>query len=80
MMQPTTASFIKDASTPDALARARRRLLTNSAGIAAGQTLSDDQLCELAEPDWTPPVIEKIDAHVIENVDPILRALLSESL
>ena len=80
MMQPTTASFITDASTPDALARARRRLLTNSAGIAAGQTLSDDQLCELAEPDWTPPVIENIDAHVIEYADPILRALLSESL
>ncbi|MDU5761298.1 MAG: hypothetical protein E6Z81_02835 [Schaalia odontolytica] len=80
MMQPTTASFMKDATTPDALARARRRLLTNSAGIAAGQTLSDDQLCELADPDWTPPVIENIDAHVIECADPILRALLSESL
>ena len=80
MTQPTTASFMRDASTPDALARARRRLLTNSAGIAAGQTLSDDQLCELADPDWTPPVIENIDTHVIECADSILRALLSESL
>lgn len=80
MTQPTTASFMRDASTPDALARARRRLLTNSAGIAAGRMLSDNQLCELAEPDWTPPVIENIDAQVIENADPILRALLSESL
>lgn len=80
MTQPTTASFMRDASTPDALIRARRRLLTNSAGIAAGQTLSDDQLCELADPDWTPPVIENIDTHVIECADPILRALLSESL
>ena len=71
---------MRDASTPDALIRARRRLLTNSAGIAAGQTLSDDQLCELADPDWTPPVIENIDTHVIECADPILRALLSESL
>ena len=80
MTQPTTASFMRDASTPDALARARRRLLTNSAGIAAGRMLSDNQLCELAEPDGTPPVIENIDAQVIENADPILRALLSESL
>lgn len=82
MMQPTTASFMKEATTPDALTRARRRLLTNSAGagIAAGQMLSDDQLCKLADPDWTPPVIENIDTHVIECADPILRALLSESL
>ena len=72
MTQPATASFMRDASTPDALTCARRRLLTNSAGIAAGQTLSDDQLCKLADPDWTPPVIE--------CADPILRALLSESL
>ena len=71
---------MRDASTPDALTCARRRLLTNSAGIAAGQTLSDDQLCKLADPDWTPPVIENIDTHVIECADPILRALLSESL
>lgn len=82
MTQPTTASFMRDASTPDALIRARRRLFTNSAGagIAAGHTLSDDQLCELADPDWTPPVIENIDTHVIECADPILCALLSESL
>lgn len=80
MTQPATASFMRDASTPDALTCARRRLLTNSAGIAAGQTLSDDQLCKLADPDWTPPVIENIDTHVIECADPILRALLSESL
>ena len=80
MTQPTTASFMRDASAPDALTRARRRLLTNSAGIAAGQMLSDDQLCELADPDWIPPVIENIDTHVIERADPILRALLSESL
>lgn len=80
MTQPTTASFMRDASAPDALTRARRRLLTNSSSIAAGQMLSDDQLCELADPDWTPPVIENIDAHVIECADPILRALLSDSL
>lgn len=82
MTQPATASFMRDVSTPDALIRARRRLLTNSAGagIAAGQTLSDDQLCKLADPDWTPPVIENIDTRVIEYADPILRALLSESL
>ena len=80
MMQPTTASFMKEATTPDALTRARRRLLTNSAGVASGQMLSDDQLCKLADPDWTPPVIENIDTHVIECADPILRALLSESL
>lgn len=80
MTQPTTASFMRDASTPDALTRARRRLLANSAGIAVGQMLSGDQLCELADPDWTPPVIENIDTHVIECADPILRALLSESL
>lgn len=80
MTQPATASFMRDASTPDALTRARRRLLTESAGIAAGQTLSDEKLCELADPDCTPPVIEDIDAHVIECADPILRALLSECL
>ena len=80
MTQPTTASFMRDASTPDALTRARRRLLTNSAGIAAGQMLSDGQLCELADPNWTPPVIENIDTHVIECASPMLRALLAESL
>ena len=58
---------MRDASTPDALTRARRRLLTNSASIAAGQMLSDGQLCELADPDWTPPVIENIDTHVCES-------------
>ena len=71
---------MRDASTPDALTRARRRLLTNSAGIAAGQMLSDGQLCELADPNWTPPVIENIDTHVIECASPMLRALLAESL
>lgn len=50
MTQPATASFMRDATTPDALTRARRRLLTNSAGIAAGQMLSGDQLCELVTP------------------------------
>ena len=80
MTQPATASFMRDASTPDALTRARRRLLTNSPGDADQHALTDEELRELADPDWTPPHIDRLDAQSIERATPSLRALLAEAV
>lgn len=79
MTHPATASFMKDARTPEALTRARRELLTrgNHTGHAP---LTDDQLLELAAPDWTPPTIMRVDPTAIIQLDAITRAVLVESV
>ena len=80
MTQPATASFMRDASTPDALTRARRRLLTTSPRDTDQHVLTDEELRDLADPDWTPPHIDRLDAQSTKRAAPTLRALLAEAV
>ena len=85
MTTPATASSLREALTPEALTRARRRLLTahpdptNPHAVTPGR-LTDGQLRLLAASDWVPPRIDALDGNIIATADPITRALLAESV
>ena len=85
MTTPATASSLREATSPEALTRARRRLLTASPdptgpnAVTQG-SLTDEQLRLLAASDWVPPRIAALDGNTIATVDPITRALLAESV
>ena len=85
MTTPATASSLREAISPDALTRARRRLLTahpdpTSSDTSALGSLTDEQLRLLAASDWMPPRIAALDGNTIATADPITRALLAESV
>ncbi len=85
MTTPTTASSLREATSPEALTRARRRLLTihpdpTSSDISAPGSLTDEQLRDLAASDWAPPRIAALDTNTLTTADPITRALLAESV
>ena len=80
-----TASSLREATSPEALTRARRRLLTahpdpTNPHTATPGSLSDEQLRVLAAQDWAPPSIHALDTNTIATADPITRALLAESV
>ena len=82
---PATASSLREAISPEALTRARRRLLTahpdpTSSDTSAPGSLTDEQLRDLAASDWVPPRIATLDGNTIATADPITRALLAESV
>lgn len=85
MTTPATASSLREAISPEALTRARRRLLTASLdptgpnAVTPGR-LADEQLRLLAASDWVPPRIAALDGNTIATADPITRALLAESV
>ena len=85
MTTPATASSLREALTPEALTRARRRLLTahpdpTRANTPTPGSLTDDQLRDLAASDWSPPRIDVLDTNTFATVGPITRALLAESV
>ena len=85
MTTPATASSLREAISPEALTRARRRLLTAHPDPTRANTptpgrLSDEQLRDLAAQDWVPPRIAALDGNTIATVEPITRALLAESV
>ena len=85
MTTPAMASFLAEALTPEALTRARRRLLTahpdpTRANTPTPGSLTDEQLRLLAASDWVPPRIAALDANTIATADAITRALLAESV
>lgn len=80
-----TASSLREATSPEALTRARRRLLTahpdpTSANTPTPGSLTDEQLRLFAASDWVPPRIAALDANTIAMADAITRALLAESV
>ena len=80
-----TASFLREATSPEALTRARRRLLTahpdpTRANTPTPGSLTDEQLRVLATHDWVPPRIAALDTNTIATADAITRALLAESV
>ena len=85
MTIPATASSLREALTPEALTRARRRLLTAhpdpaSSNAPASGSLADDQLRVLAASDWGPPRIAALDTNAVATADTVTRALLAESV
>lgn len=85
MTTPATASSLREALTPEALTRARRRLLTahpdpTRANTPTPGSLTDEQLRVLAAHDWAPPRIAALDTNTLTTADPITRALLAESV
>ena len=85
MTTPATASSLREALTPEALTRARRRLLTahpdpTRANTPTPGSLTDEQLRLLAASDWVPPRIAALDANTLATADAITRALLVESV
>lgn len=85
MMTPATASSLREATSPEALTRARRRLLTahpdpTRANTPTPGSLTDEQLRVLAGHDWAPPRIDALDTNTLTTADPITRALLAESV
>lgn len=80
-----TTSSLREALTPEALTRARRRLLTahpdpTRANTPTPGSLTDEQLRLLAASDWAPPRIAALGANTIATADAITRALLAESV
>lgn len=80
-----TTSSLREATSPEALTRARRRLLTahpdpTRANTPIPGSLTDEQLRLLAASDWVPPRIAALDANTIATADAITRALLAESV
>lgn len=80
-----TTSSLRDALTPEALTRARRRLLTAHPDPTRANTptpgrLIDEHLRVLAAHDWAPPRIAALDTNTLTTADPITRALLAESV
>ena len=85
MTTPATASSLREATSPEALTRARRRLLTahpdpTRANTPTPGSLTDEQLRVLAAHDWAPPRIAALDTNTIATTDPITRAILAESV
>ena len=85
MTTPATASSLREALSPEALTRARRRLLTahpdpTSSDTPMSGSLTDEQLRLLAASDWVPPRITALDANTLTTADTITRALLAESV
>lgn len=85
MTIPATASSLREALTPEALTRARRRLLTaypdpTRANTSTEGSLTDEQLRVLAAHDWAPPRIAALDTNALTTAGPITRALLAESV
>ena len=85
MTTPATASSLREATSPEALTRARRRLLTahpdpTRANTSTPGSLTDEQLRVLATHDWAPPRIAALDTNTLTTADPITRALLAESV
>ena len=80
-----TVSSLREATSPGALTRARRRLLTAHSDPTRANTptpgsLTDEQLRVLAASDWVPPRIAALGANTIATADAITRALLAESV
>ena len=80
-----TASSLREALAPEALTRARRRLLTvhpdpTSSDTPTPGSLTDEQLRLLAASDWVPPRIAALDASTLVMATSITRALLAESV
>ena len=85
MTTPAAASLLRAALVPEALTRARRRLLTahpdpTSSKTPASGSPTDDQLRVLAASDWVPPRIGALDTNAIATADTVTRALLAESV
>ena len=85
MTTPATASSLREATSPEALTCARRRLLTahpdpTRANTSTPGSLTDEQLRVLATHDWAPPRIAALDTNTLTTADPITRALLAESV
>ena len=85
MTTPAAASSLREALSPEALTRARRRLLIAHPDPARANApttgiLTDEQLRGLAAHDWAPPRIAALDANTLATADPITRALLAESV
>ena len=85
MTTPATASSLAEATSPEALTRARRRLLTahpdpTRANTPTPGSLTDEQLRLLAASDWVPTRIGALDTNTLTTADPITRALLAESV
>ena len=85
MTTPATASSLREATSPEALTRARRRLLTahpdpTSSDTPTQGSLTDEQLRLLAASDWVPPRIGALDTNTLTTANPITRALLAESV
>lgn len=85
MTTPATASSLREATSPEALTRARRRLLTahpdpTSSDTPMSGSLADEQLRVLAVHDWAPPRIVALDASTRTTTDTVTRALLAESV
>ena len=85
MTTPATASSLREATSPEALTRARRRLLTahpdpTRANTPTPGSLTDEQLRVLAAHDWAPPRIAALDTNTLTTADPITRAILAESV
>ena len=82
MTTPATASSLREALSPEALSRARRRLLTahpdpTRANTPTPGSLTDEQLRVLAAQDWVPPSIHALDTNTLAKAEPITRALLA---
>ena len=80
-----TASSLREALSPEALTRARRRLLTAHPAPTRANTptpgrLTDEQLRFLAAHNWAPPRIAALDTNTLATAEPITRALLAESV
>ena len=75
MTTTATASSLREALTPEALTRARRRLLTSHPDPTRANTptpgsLTDKQLRLLAAHDWAPPRIAALDTNTIATAAP----------
>ena len=85
MTTPATASSLREATSTEALTRARRRLLTAYMDLTSSDTpmsgsLTDEQLRVLAASDWAPPRIGALHTNAIATADAVTRALLAESV
>ena len=85
MTTPATASSQREATSPEALTRARRRLLTahldpTRANTPMSGSLTDEQLRVLAASDWAPPCIAALETNTLTTADTVTRALLAESV
>ena len=83
MTTPATASSLREAISPEAHTRARRRLLTahpdpTGPNATTPGGLTDEQLRDLAASDWDPPRIAALDASTLMMATSITRALLAE--
>ena len=71
-----TTSSLREATSPEALIRARRRLLIGHPDPTRANTptlgsLADDQLRVLATSDWAPPRMTALDASTLATADSV---------